>query len=232
MASRSFGSQSPQIPHLVSGKEVGDLRNDIEAAFTALEALTSFPKISRVTGGASVSLAAVPVAKALTGESFLQGQVKATLTKGTGTASLAFTANRPGTPGNSITVAIVQGGAGASVAAVGNAITITLALAGSTANAIKALLDADAGCHGLVQTVSGGAGTVLVSAAAPLTGGVGAGLEVFANGLSQAIRGAVTEQAIPLVVSDLTGAANGDAAVLQVKSNGVHSYPVTIDIVT
>lgn len=39
MASKSFSTQGPDIPHLSKG-EVADLRSDVEAAFTVSEART------------------------------------------------------------------------------------------------------------------------------------------------------------------------------------------------
>jgi hypothetical protein len=50
MGSRSFSGQSPQVAHIVGGhgigREVGDLRNDVEAAFTAIEV-----EVDAITGG-------------------------------------------------------------------------------------------------------------------------------------------------------------------------------------
>lgn len=48
MASKSFSTQRPNIPHLSKG-EVGDLRSDVEAAFTACEARANFPRIDLLT---------------------------------------------------------------------------------------------------------------------------------------------------------------------------------------
>jgi hypothetical protein len=232
MASRSFGSQGPSVPHL-SKNQLSDLRADVEAGFTALEGRADFPKISRVVGGTAVSLAALPVAAAVVGVDLLQGQIKASLVLGTGTSALTFTANRPGTPGNDISVEIVDSeGGGLAVAVDAGVITIDLGGDTSSANQVKTAVDSDTDATALVQVVSGGAGTVVVAAEENLSGGVGVGLLAMVNGISQDIVGSATETSIPMSISALTGAANGDAAVLQIVSNGVWSDPITLGVVT
>lgn len=231
MGSRAFSEEVPNIPHLVQGKEVGDLRNDVEAAFYRYEKRTGYPTISRVVGGTSVSLAALPVAASLVGTNLLQGQEKASLTLGLTTSELIFTANRPGTPGNSISVEL-KTGAGEAISVVGPVIEVTLNTGVSTADSVKTLVDGDADAANLVQVASGGAGVAAVAAAQLLAGGVGEGLVVTVNGIAQEIAGAATDTAIPVSIATLTGAANGDAAVLQVESDGVTSDPITLGIVT
>lgn len=229
--SRAFSNEIPNVPHLVTGKEVGDLRNDVEAAFYRYEKRSGYPKISRVVGGTSVSLGAVPVAKDLVGTGLAQGQTAASLTEGTGTAELVFTANRPGEPGNSITVEL-KDGVGEAISVSGTDIEVTLNTGTSSANSVKALVDGDTDATRLVQVASGGAGVVAVMAATALSGGAGEGVNVYVNGIAQEVEGAITETALPLVVADLTGGANGDAAVLQVESDGVYSDPITLGVVT
>lgn len=232
MSSKAFGTKTPLAPHIGGSttKEVGDLRADVEEAMVSLESKSGYPQLGKVTGGAAVSLGAVPVAKAIAGFNFLQDQAKASLVKGTGTSALTFTANRPGEPGNSIQVEILTGGA-ESVAVVGSKISITLNTGTSTANSVKATVDADAAAAALVQVASGGAGVVAVSAVENLAGGTGLGLEVKINGLEQVVAGAVTETAIPMKVSDLTGAVAGDSVALLVVSNGRQSNSMTVDVV-
>lgn len=231
--SRAFSNEIPNVPHLIRGKEVGDLRDDVEAAFYRVEKRTGYPKISRVVGGTAVSISGLPASADLAGTGFLQGQTKATATIGTGTAELAFTATRPGEPGNDITVEIVDSaGGGLAVSVVGTDIEIDKGGASDDADAIKVALDGDADIANLIVTVSGGAGVPVVTAQTSLTGGVGEGVNVYVNGIAQGVDGAVTDTALPLVVTDLTGAANGDAAVLQVESDGVYSDPITLGVVT
>lgn len=232
MSSKAFGSKSPLIPHIGGSttKEVGDLRADVEEAMLSLESKAGYPQVNKITGGTALSLAAIPAVAGVVGSGFLQGQEKASLILGTGTAALTFTANRPGTPGNSISVELLTGAAEA-VSVVANKISVTLDTGTSTANSIKALVDGDAAAAALVQVASGGAGIVAVAAETPLSGGVGLGLEVLVNGLSQTVAGAVTDTAIPLVVSDLTGTVAGDAASALVVSNGRQSNAMTVGVV-
>lgn len=233
--SRAFSNETPDKPHLLrsggKGGEIADLRDDTEAGFYRYEKREGYPKISRVVGGTAVSLAALPASKDLVGTGLAQGQTAASLTVGTGTAELVFTANRPGTPGNNITVELKTGGAGA-IAVTGTDIVVTLNTGTTDADAVKALVDGDTDATRLVQVTSGGAGVVAVTAATALSGGLGEGVNVYANGIAQEVEGSITETAIPLVVADLTGAANGDAVVLQVESDGVYSDPITLGVVT
>lgn len=233
MSSKAFGNKAPLTPHIGGSptKEVGDLRGDVEEAVMSLESKASYPQLNKVTGGAAVSLGAVPVAKAIAGSDFLQGQVKATLVKGTGTSALTFTANRPGTPGNSLSVEILTGGAESASVIGGTKISIVLNTSVSTANSVKATVDAVAAAAALVQVASGGAGIVAVAAETPLDGGVGLGLEVKVNGLEQTVAGAVSETAIPMVVSALTGAGAGDSVSVLVVSNGRQSNSMSVDVV-
>lgn len=227
--SKSFGFQGPSRPHLNVG-EVKDLREDVEGAFSTSDSRLGFPRLGKVTGGGAFSLASVPAAAAVAGGDFLQGQVKASRIFGTGTSSLAFTANRPGAPGNAIQVKIEIGGA-LDVTVVGTVITVTMAPGGSTAAAIKVKYDTVAAAVALAQVVSGGAGTVVIASQTPLAGGVGDGFDVLINGLAQKVNGAVSETVIPMLVSDLTGAAAGDAVALQVRSNNAMSNTLTLVII-
>jgi len=235
--SRAFSNETPDKPHLLrsggKGGEIADLRDDTEAGFYRYEKRDGYPKISRVVGGTAVSLAALPASADLAGTGFLQGQTKATATIGTGTAELAFTATRPGEPGNDITVEIVDSASGGlAVSVTGTDIEIDKGGGSDDADAVKVALDADADIANLIVTVSGGAGEPAVTAQTALTGGVGEGVNVYVNGIAQNVDGAVTDTALPLVIADLTGAANGDAAVLQVESDGVYSDPITLGVVT
>lgn len=235
--SRAFGEEGPDRPHLVRGRgglsgELRDVREDIEDAYTRLEGLVGYPKLFRVTGGSTaLSLAALPTAKALVGEDLLQGQTKAALTLGAGTSQLDFTANRPGKPGNDITVELATGGA-ESIAVVGNAITVTLNTGTSTPDSIKTTVDADADAARLVQVVSGGAGVAVVAATTNLSGGIGEGFVVYVNGIAQEVDGPITDTALPLEVTDLTGAANLDQAQILVVSDGVSANPMQIAVAT
>jgi len=226
MASKAFGSKGPDKPHLVRGSgglqaEVQDLRDDVEEAMVTLESLSGYPQLTQVVGGGAIDKQDPTATYGVVGSDLLQDQVAATLTLGLTTASLAFTANRPGTDGNSITVALTTGVGALSVAVVGTAITVTLAAAGSTAAAVKAAIDADADAHALVQVAvsGGGGGTVLDAVATALSGGVGSGFEVLLNGVDQTVVSAVTATGFTAIF-DLSGISDADSAALQVRTNG------------
>jgi len=237
MASRAFGDQGPNRPHLVTdGKrgvagEVGDLRSDVELAFARSDQRTDFPLLSRVVGGRSIDPAGLPATKNIVGTDLLQGQTKASLTFGASTAQLDFEANRPGTPGNAISVAIVDStGGGLAVTESGGAIEIDLGGATSDADAIKTAMDAVAAVARLIQVTSGGAGVPAVTALALLTGGLGEGVVIYVNGEAQQIRGAMTDVLIPLEITVLTSAADEDTVSLQLKSDDVYSEPMSVGV--
>jgi hypothetical protein len=219
-------------------KPVGDLRDDIDDGLVRFEAREGYPMLTRITGGSTaLSLAGLPTAKALVGTDLLQGKAKASLVLNEGTtAELTFTSNRPGTPGNDITVAIVDSAAGGlAVSVLGTDIEIDLGGATPDAATIKAALDADADILNLVSTADdgvAGAGLPGVSAQANLAGGTGSGFECLVNGIDQKLNGEVTDTAVPMLVDDLTGAANLDEAAVYVKTNGVTTPMLQVAVAT
>lgn len=227
--SRAMRDQGAAIPHLSKG-EIADLRSDVDEAFALRE---DRPQLSRITGGTAVSLAGMPSTLAMVGTGLLNSKVQATLSVGTGTAELAFTANRPGTDGNNITVTIVDSGSGGlAVSVVGTDIEIDKGGGSDDADAVKTALDGDADILNLVSVVSGGAGEPAVAAQASLSGGTGDGFSVKINGIEQTLEGKVTDTAIPALANDFTGAANGDQAQVIVTTDGMELAPMTIGIVT
>jgi hypothetical protein len=193
-----------------------------------VQSSVAHPHLLKMVGaGAGLSVGTLPQDAAIAGTGFTQGQTKATLTSGTGAASLVFTANAPGDPGNDIHVIIAQGVAALSVTVLGKVATITLAAnpGGSSAAAVKAAWDLVPAAAQLAQVAtSGGGGSKVVAAPeAPLQGGTGDGVEVYVNNVLQAIDGAVTDTLIPVAVSDLTGSAAGDMVEVRVVSNGLLS---------
>jgi len=225
MVSRAMRDQGAAIPHLNKG-EIKDLRGE------------SRPTITRVTGGSTaLSLAALPTAKPMVGVGLLNGKAKASLVINEGTtAELTFTANRPGEAGNDITVAVVDSaGGGLAVSVVGTDIEIDKGGGTDDAAAIKAALDADADILNLISTATdgvAGAGEPAVAAAANLTGGTGDGFSIKVNGIEQKVNGEVTDTAIPMLVDDLTGAANLDQARIQVVTDGVELDGMQIAVAT
>lgn len=232
--SRAMRDQGAAIPHLSKG-EIKDLRLDVDAAFGVL---ADRPVLTRITGGSTaLSIAGLPTAKPLVGVGLLAGKAQASLVINEGTtAELTFTAQRPGEAGNDITVAIVDGGSGGlSVGATGTDIEIDLGGATPDAATILAALDADADILDLIDTAHdgvSGAGLPGVAAQANLAGGTGDGFSVKVNGIEQKVNGPVTDTAVPMLVDDLTGAANLDEARVVVTTDGLELASMQIAIVT
>lgn len=117
--SASFGSEQAQRPHSV-GRELNDLREDVENAFAKIEAQTSIPVILcgdlQYSNGDRKTNAACE----LEGVNFLAGQAQASVTIN----KLTFTSTYPGTAGNSLNVTVVDG--------VGNDVALAVAVANDT----------------------------------------------------------------------------------------------------
>lgn len=239
MSSKAFGSKGPQKPHLVlstaggwSG-EIADLRNDTEEAMLSVESKSGYPFIKKVAGGAAVSVG-TPAAHAITGSDFVQGQTAASVAiAGTGTGVLTFTANRPGTPGNLLSVDVVDSlGGGLAVTVVGGSkIHIDLGGATSTVAQVKAAVDSYAAAHALAQVAATGTGNGKVTAEAFLAGGLGLGVNVSLGGIEQTVTDAISETVIAMLTTGAFG-ANGDSASLVVTSNGRVSNGITVDVAT
>lgn len=231
--SRAMRDQGAAIPHLSKG-EIADLRSDVDEAFGVLE---TKPTLTRVTGGSTaLSISGLPTAKPLVGVGLLAGKVQASLVINEGTtAELTFTAQRPGTPGNDITVTIVDTSGGLAVSVVGTDIEIDKGGGSDDAAAIKAALDGDADILNLIATAHdgvAGAGEPAVAAAQNLAGGTGDGFSVTVNGIEQKLNGPVTDTAVPMLVDDLTGAANLDQARVAVTTDSLELESMQIAVVT
>ena len=133
--STSFGSEQPERPHTV-GRELNDLREDVESAFAKLEAQTSIPVILSSDLQFKADDRKINAACVIQGANFLAGQTQASVTLD----KLTFTSTYPGTPGNSINVTIVKaaGNAAALVVAVANDTDITITLGTDGGGAIDA----------------------------------------------------------------------------------------------
>lgn len=107
--SRSFGSERPFRAHLTMGhgmgKEVADLRADVEEGFQNNEAQASFPHLDVIDATSVVKAAGGDIV--LAGRNLLQGQTFDALTLGVGTAQLDLALLKPGDSGWK--VKIVQG---------------------------------------------------------------------------------------------------------------------------
>ena len=188
--STSFGSEQPERPHTV-GRELNDLREDVENAFAKLEAQTSIPVIVSGTLQYKNDDKKVNADCRLDGVNFLAGQTQASVTLD----KLTFSSTYPGTAGNSINVTIVKA-AGAddalSVAVANDTdITITLGTAGgdlsdaknTNTNVITAF---NSECLDIARAAlaAGGAGgdtDITITAKTLLSGGTGDGATLRAH---------------------------------------------------
>ena len=233
--SKAFGSEKAAKPHLTQGKggvagEVDDLRKDVEDGFLTTEARTGFPELDWIDGtGPSASGGTV----ILKGRNLLQGQTFDSITFGTGTSELVFTAMRPGDSGYKI---LLQDTGSLTVGFSGDTLTVTYDGGTSTADAIATAVNAEATNVGVIRCVSGGTGTTIVASTDQtngdaMTGGTGDhpgnNLEVagaacaplHATGTSPAATWADGE--ISITVPSLTGRAAADVVALRVQSNGI-----------
>jgi hypothetical protein len=243
--SKSMGTSMPRRPHLaVLGKggvggEVADLRHDVDTALQRLEeraSSLSYPELHWLDG------TAVPYDGGdlvLRGANLLQGQTFARLTLFSGTSELIFKAAVPGEAGNDLTITIVNGGA-LAVARVGTAITVTIVVGTSTANAIATYFNSDADVAGIATCDGGGTGVAQVATAAThLAGGVGAGWQCLVSGVSvppKQVTGAdggvsIEETVCTVTVPDLSAEtparAAGDRVAVVVVTDGVRTLPMT-----
>jgi hypothetical protein len=187
------------------------------------------------------TIAAAGSTGVLRGRNLLQGQTFDTVRFGTGTSQLDFTAMKPGVSGFS--VVIVAGAGALSAVIAGSLLTVTLAVGGNTADEVatevnKALPNT---CKGVIRCVSGGAGAAAAHTVVVMAGGAGlySGNKVLVSGAeSLPLHATGTTPAatwedtvISVTVPALTGLsparAAGDAAALQVQSNGLTTHQVT-----
>jgi hypothetical protein len=232
--SKAMAGEGPRIPHLAPGtSEVGDLRLDLEASFERLEAQTDYPSIEYVDAASAMSLAGLPLALVIHGDALLQDQEFASYQFGdVGAAGAEFEANRPGTPGNDITVEL-ETGAAEAVAVVGSDVTVTLNTGVSTPATIKALVEGDADAKKLVHVnISGGGGDpIAVAAQQSLAGGEGEGLEVLVKGNDvDVIAKSPSAGTITAQISGMTGAGAGDVVQCRVKTNGLMSDSIGLHL--
>lgn len=234
----AFGSQRAQKAHLLRGSgglsaEIADLRNDVEEGFQNAESKVGYPVLDALDPG--TLLAAGQATFVIKGRNLLQGQTFDTLTSGTGNAAFTVTMLKPGDSGVSLVVA--QGAGSLTAVLAANVLTVTLAVAGSTATQVAAAINAAASCIGVIHAVAGGtgAGTVLVAASTALAGGVGyyAGNVVYINGQSCNPAQAAsqwTNTSITVLVPALTDRIASDVVGVTVLSNGVISNTLGTEI--
>lgn len=202
----------------------------LEVALGQGDADDAKPKIDKVSVSA-LDLEVTEPVFTLIGRDFLAGKAQALLTVGTGTASLAFTARRPGTAGNDISVAVIDSESGGlAVSISGTDIEIDLGGDTPTAATVRTSLIADADINRLVAvaTSGGGGGTLLVAAQNWLAGGTGTGFVVLVNGEAQAVDATISATSVAVVCDNLTTPSDGAMVTVLVQSNGVWSNEVEL----
>lgn len=179
----SFGSEQAQRPHSV-GRELGDLREDVNNAFQALELGTNIPEIHSSNIAPKASDNTIDGDAVIYGLNFLAGRLQATLTLN----SLTFIQQQPGAA--TLSVAVVKAaGADAGMTAVlaNNLLTITLGTAGGNLSAVKntntliaTAVNANAGIQATIASGQGAVSDLAIVSATTLAGGSGNGLKLYA----------------------------------------------------
>jgi len=238
VTSLSFGEQGPLRP-AHGGRELIDLRSDVDAGFIALEGKVSMPRITKIAGvlGAADGAASLVI----TGVNLLAGKVQASLVIGAGNAAVTFLACRPGEAGNDITIALVDPDANSQALAIsvdGTDIVISLetGVAGAIATTAQDIEDAialDEDAFALVSATAGGSGAGVVAAAAAenLAGGTGEGFVVYVAGGEVALDGPVSDTTISVRDGEADTLTEDDLAVVEVKSHTMLSSGITVLVV-
>lgn len=139
------------------------------ASFTFASDILTVPTVRTAFGSASVPAASF-VGACDSGFSFTAGTLASVVIE-----DLTYTARRKGTAGNSVTIEYIVSGFSTSVSVSGNAITVDLSFADSSADQVRAAIDASAAASALVSVVVSGTGSDLQSVQGPtsLAGGTG-----------------------------------------------------------
>tara|TARA_B100000214_G_scaffold375560_1_gene362693 strand:+ start:11444 stop:12223 length:780 start_codon:yes stop_codon:yes gene_type:complete len=215
----TFGREQAIRPHSV-GRELNDLREDVESAFVQMESHTGTPVIysgnskfsatdRKVTGGT------------LYGKNFLGNQTKSTLTIG----DLQFTSVLPGTGSNSLTIQVTVANANDPLLATQTDDALVIRLAADGAGAPKAADNLNSDIVAAVNTASlgklqavritGADGDTSFTAAVAvqnLSGGTGDGASLTASwmGVEQDLPiNTMTDTVITVKDDGNTGFANG-----------------------
>jgi len=235
MASNSFSGEAAVNPVAIPGKSYGsetvDLRNDVEDAFSMLEARTSFPIIDWLDLGAAGGITAdgsvdIPVK----GRNLLNGSDFASVT----IAGLTLDAVIPGETANDYSVEIVDTlGGGLTLDFTADKLTIDQGASASDEDTIAtAINNALSPAFGLIRANSAAGGAMAVAAEVPMVGGVGVDFSADCNGVAVPLLHPVGAATAAASISDteitlnppaLTsgGAAAGDACKLHLLCNGV-----------
>lgn len=231
--SKSFGAAAPLKPHLLQttggiAAEVTDVRKDVDSSFQNNEGRVGFPELDALDPG--TLLAAGQASFVVVGRNLLQSQTFDILSFGTGIAKLDLELLTPGDSG--IEVVIVQGTGALTTVLAAGVLTITLAVAGSTSNAVAAAINIAVSCVGVILGTGNGAGNMLVAAQTPMAGGDGyyAGNVVRINGqVCKPVHatGQWTGSSVTVLVPALTGRVATDIVGVHLQANGISALPLS-----
>lgn len=237
--SNAFGTQRPKKAHLMRGSgglsaEISDLRADVEEGFQNAEDKTGLPEADFIDGTMPAAAGGDFI---VAGRNLLQAQTFDTLQLTEGAADLTVDALTPGD--SEINVVMTVGLAGLVITYADKLLTIELAAAGSTDDAIATAINADAADtdgHIRATSAAGGSFTVAQDSQA-MAGGVGdyadnkvmcAGIECLPANLAGTTSVAKwTDTGVTVTAPALAPAAVGDAAQVAVISYGRKSNALT-----
>ena len=180
--SHAFGSELAERPHSLT-REVDDLRKDIEAAFLRTERNLAGPVITNNDLAFEATANTLKSGGNIYGTGLLCGQSQASVTLG----KITYTVRNPGVAGNAFSVEVVAGAGALSTAFADNKLTVTLAGAGSTNNAIAANINAkeESVIKFTADVIENGGDAAAVAASTAATGGVGAGIDVHIYSIAE-----------------------------------------------
>ena len=208
----------------------------VNTELARLDVKTGAPEVRalRVTGG-TLSADGSENATVL-GSSLLQGMTFASVTLG---ASLDIIAELPGTPGNALSVEVVDSaGGGLAVTYAANKLEIDLGGATPTEDQIATAVNTSGAWTGLFRANSGGGAAFGTASEVSLTGGTGTGISVYvgggactpvgSTGAAATSTASYSNTSLSINVPALTGltpalAATTDNAAVWCVSNGVYS---------
>jgi hypothetical protein len=186
--SKAFGSKRAAKAHLVRGGgglsgEIVDLRKDVEEGFQNLEERAGYPELDYIDGAGPSAAGADMI---LVGRNLLQDQTFDTIKLTEGAAELDLWPVKPGDSGITVVMTVGAGGLVVTYNPTTKVLTIELAAAGSSDDAIATAINADAAeTDGHIRATSAAGGNFTVAQASQaLTGGVGdyAGNKVTVGG--------------------------------------------------
>jgi hypothetical protein len=242
--SKAFGSQRGRKAHLTLGKtglagEIADLRNDVEEGFQNAEGREDFPELDFIDGGAPAAAGGDAV---LVGRNLLQGQTFDTIKLTEGAAELDLWPVKPGDSGITVEMTVGVGALAVSYNPATKVLTIELAAAGSSDDAIATAINADAAdTDGHIRATSAAGGNfTLAQASQALTGGEGdyegnvvmvAGKEALPKNAAGTTSVAVwTDTQVDVTVPALAPAVAGDIAQLSLASDGTNAQALSFAV--